>query len=276
MSDNPHQDKYFAAFRSIFPEGTRFKSCMDLGCGKGEVTELFAPLCDYTYGVDFNDEDLDEAKKRMPKGMFRKLDLGKDKIIGQYNLLICTGSIPQYVYGKNDREAIDNFFKIVEDILIPGGYMVVANNSVSEGMMLENLPFLEVVKDFPPINNQFVKLLRRKEELKTLKDFEYERQPNPHICGGYEEIRKAYQLDLIKEQRQELIKWIKAIREKSKEAWDKRSDFFTKENFDPNKPAPDSFEVGVLKVWINEEASDDNGMIEILKHIGNISEEELK
>jgi len=50
--------------------------------------------------------------------------------------------------------------------------------------------------------------------LKTLKDFEKERLPDKSIVGGYNEIRKSNQLDLLIELKQEAIKWVK------EEHWD--------------------------------------------------------
>ena len=52
----------------------RYRRCVDLGCGPGDWSELFAPLCDELYACDVSDVFVDQARARTAAHPLRQIE----------------------------------------------------------------------------------------------------------------------------------------------------------------------------------------------------------
>lgn len=101
---------------------------LDLGCGTGNLSLLFALAGCEVAGVDFSPAMLDIARQRVAGGRFLVLDLlgSWEVIAGQQFDVIASA----YVFHEFDLEnKVATVARLVEQHLNPGGRMVVADIS---------------------------------------------------------------------------------------------------------------------------------------------------
>ncbi|MGD9566713.1 MAG: class I SAM-dependent methyltransferase [Sedimentibacter sp.] len=88
---------------------------LDLGCGPGQlINELYEEFKNIEItGIDFSEKMLEISKKRNPQATHIKLDVDYiDKLKGNYDLIICTHSLPYY---KEPTRVIKELHRLLKD-----------------------------------------------------------------------------------------------------------------------------------------------------------------
>jgi putative AdoMet-dependent methyltransferase len=104
------------------------QSVLDIGCGTGNLSLLFALAGCTVTGVDFSPAMLELARRRVPGAHLLELDLrgSWETIAGQQFDLIASA----YVFHEFDLESkVATLARLVEEHLAPGGRVVVADIS---------------------------------------------------------------------------------------------------------------------------------------------------
>jgi putative AdoMet-dependent methyltransferase len=104
------------------------QSVLDVGCGTGNLSLLFAlASCDVT-GVDFSPAMLDLARQRVPDARFLKLDLlGSWETLAGRQFDVIASAYVLHEFTLENKLAI--IARLVEEHLKPGGRLVVADIS---------------------------------------------------------------------------------------------------------------------------------------------------
>ncbi len=91
-----------------------FLKVLDLGCGPGELIEelnnKFSNI--QITGIDFSEGMLEVSKKRNSKACHIKMDVSElYKLQDQFDIIICTHSLPYYKYPKNVMKELNRLLK---------------------------------------------------------------------------------------------------------------------------------------------------------------------
>jgi SAM-dependent methyltransferase len=77
--DSWHQDNLDSRFEVAFIERIlrdhRYEKIIDVGCGKGSLTQMMGQYCEKILGVDVSDTAIGEANRRFPSLQFQILDI---------------------------------------------------------------------------------------------------------------------------------------------------------------------------------------------------------
>jgi SAM-dependent methyltransferase len=139
-------------FRQLWAEiDFNDKSVLDIGCGFGEFGKFLLTRyknVDYT-GIDIMAEFIENAKKEVPGGHFFVSDFLKDKIAGQYGVVIASGVLNSNKGSQNleyREKAIKKMFSLTSDILafnMLGGHPTPGNKKNSNVWYSDSLEILE-------------------------------------------------------------------------------------------------------------------------------------
>lgn len=88
---------------------------LDLGCGPGQlINEISENIINIDItGIDFSEKMLEVSKSRNPHATHIKLDAAElDKLKGEYNVIICTHSLPYY---KDPEKIMKELCRLLKD-----------------------------------------------------------------------------------------------------------------------------------------------------------------
>jgi SAM-dependent methyltransferase len=97
----------------------RFQRCLDIGCGYGDWTELFAAISDEVYAFDIAPAFVERARKRVPGARIECSDLRSYRMPEQLDL-VYIGAVLLYV---SEPEALD-LLRRVRAAVAPGALVV--------------------------------------------------------------------------------------------------------------------------------------------------------
>ncbi|MGE5249158.1 MAG: class I SAM-dependent methyltransferase [Bacteroidota bacterium] len=100
-------------------EGLTFTSVLDAGCGTGVLLQEIRrkyPRAQVT-GFEYSSRGLDFARRRLPDGEFRTLDLGKASLGRKFDLITCIDVLEHI---PDDRAALKNLLDMT------GGYLILS------------------------------------------------------------------------------------------------------------------------------------------------------
>lgn len=102
---------------------------LDFGCGAGLSTELVAKmLMDLNFevdifGIDINEQNINFAKQRMPRGTFVKINENDSlESLGEFDLIICN-----FVLVENKQDKMTDILKKLQSRLSDSGIAIVTN-----------------------------------------------------------------------------------------------------------------------------------------------------
>lgn len=127
------------------------KKVLDIGCGFGEFGKfLLKRYKNVSYiGVDITSEFIENAKKEVPEGHFLVADYLRDKINGQYDVVIASGVLNSNKGGQNleyRKIAIKKMFSLTSNVLafnMLGGHPAPASRKDSNIWYSDSLEILE-------------------------------------------------------------------------------------------------------------------------------------
>src|ERR1700730_6921378 len=107
------------------------RSAVDVGCGLGYFSELLQGFQLNVLGLDGREENLKEAKTRVPGAEFRLAD-AEDRCLrsfGQFDLALCFGLL---YHLENPFAAIRNLFALTGKIAVVEGMCLPGNEPILE------------------------------------------------------------------------------------------------------------------------------------------------
>lgn len=125
---------------------------LDLGCGPGElISELMQKFNNIEVtGIDFSEKMLEISSNRNPAAKHIKMDTAKlSELEGQYDIIICTHSLPYYKEPKN-------VFKELHRVLNSDGKILVgfaSGNSFYDKFILSFVKLTTGKANYPSDNN---------------------------------------------------------------------------------------------------------------------------
>jgi SAM-dependent methyltransferase len=134
------------------------KKVLDIGCGFGEFGKFLLKRymnVNYT-GIDIVPEFIENAKKEVPGGKFFVADFLKDKIDGQYDVVIASGVLNSNKGGQNlgyRKKAIKKIFALTSHILafnMLGGHPAPVGKKGSNVWYSDSLEILEYCMSLTP------------------------------------------------------------------------------------------------------------------------------
>jgi len=126
-------------------EGRRYGRALELGCGAGAFTALYAPLCDHVVATDIAQAAIDRAKAlELPNVEFRvanAMDHEAWVAQGPWDLIVFNDTIC-YVGWRYSFFDVAWFARQMKDALSKSGRLLMANTMNDEGGDYLLLPFL--------------------------------------------------------------------------------------------------------------------------------------
>lgn len=125
---------------------------LDLGCGPGElISELMQKFNNIEVtGIDFSEKMLEISNKRNPSAKHIKMDTANlYELEGQYDIIVCTHSLPYYKEPKN-------VFKELHRVLKSNGKILVgfaSGNSFYDKFILSFVKLTTGKANYPSDNN---------------------------------------------------------------------------------------------------------------------------
>jgi SAM-dependent methyltransferase len=96
-------------------QSKRSGSVLDVGCGTGQLLRQLSPRYEKLVGVDVETEMLGYARERLPDAEFLLKDMRSLGDIGQFDLIVCVGSVLMYMHTNEDLfVALKNFRKCLK------------------------------------------------------------------------------------------------------------------------------------------------------------------
>lgn len=95
--------------------GLKYKSIIDIGCATGIFLNSLNLKNKKFAGIDISSAGIKISKKKMPKGSFKVMDIGKSKPLENYDLGICS-EVLEHV--EDDIKAIKHLRKLCKKIII--------------------------------------------------------------------------------------------------------------------------------------------------------------
>lgn len=103
---------------------------LDFGCGAGLSTEIIQKIienCGHkvnVHGIDLNENNLTLARKRLPQGIFEKVEKGQlpEQFNNKFDIVICN-----FVLVENQYEEMVNLLKRIQPTLCETGILIVTN-----------------------------------------------------------------------------------------------------------------------------------------------------
>jgi predicted TPR repeat methyltransferase len=126
-------------------EGRRYKRALELGCGAGAVTRMYAPLCDHVVATDIAQAAIDRAAQlNLPNVEFRAANAMDHETWvneGPWDLIVFNDTIC-YLGWRYTFFEVAWFARQMKEALAPGGRLLMANTMNEEGGDYLLLPFV--------------------------------------------------------------------------------------------------------------------------------------
>lgn len=126
---NEYEQTKYEQTLELIPEVPIAKA-LEIGCAEGHFTAQLAPRTASLLAVDISQTALDRAAERCgdhPQVRFEQLDLTRDPIPGQFDLIVCSEVL--YYFGRRDR--LRSFVDKLTAALTPGGQLVMAHANLA-------------------------------------------------------------------------------------------------------------------------------------------------
>ncbi|MEM4380228.1 MAG: trifunctional glycosyltransferase/class I SAM-dependent methyltransferase/polysaccharide deacetylase, partial [Thermoplasmatales archaeon] len=122
---NAYEQTKYEQTLSLIPDGP-IEKALELGCAEGHFTVQFAPRVNYLLAADISQTALNRAAERSKKFknvVFRCLDMTKDPIPGQFDLIVCS----EVLYFVGDKRRLRAMADKLANSLKPGGHLLMAH-----------------------------------------------------------------------------------------------------------------------------------------------------
>ena len=108
-------------------DGFHSYPCIDLGCGAGNDTAYLTSTGMSVFSMDYSISALNQAKARNPKGLFladlRSIPVRRN-CVG-----VAIANLSLHYFDESETRAIG---EAIRDILVPGGYLMLRVNSITD------------------------------------------------------------------------------------------------------------------------------------------------
>jgi len=164
--DAIYQNKEYASESAYVSEilgGLQGKKLLDVGCGTGRYSEIFATEADYVHGIDMSQEMVDIANSRKSKlrnGLDRKIhyEVGDARTFESDKKFDVVCSMFHVINYQTTNEQLDAFFKTSFNALKPEGLLIfdfwhgpgVLNDKPVPRTVEINTDSLEIVRNATP------------------------------------------------------------------------------------------------------------------------------
>jgi 2-polyprenyl-3-methyl-5-hydroxy-6-metoxy-1,4-benzoquinol methylase len=117
------KERFTVTLDTLAYAGSRFATAVELGCAEGIFTERLAPMCDTLLALDYSEVALGRARERLagyPNVELRRWDMRKDRLDGQFHLVVAMGVITSLYRPRDVRRICDS----VAGAVRPGGFLL--------------------------------------------------------------------------------------------------------------------------------------------------------
>ncbi len=122
---NPYEQIKYEQTLSLIPDEP-IEKALELACAEGHFTVQLAPRVKHLLAADISQIALRRAAERcnnLKNVAFQCLDITKDPIPGQFDLIVCS----EVLYFVGDRSKLRTTAEKLADCLNPGGYLLMAH-----------------------------------------------------------------------------------------------------------------------------------------------------
>ena len=153
-----------SAYVSEILGGLQGKKLLDVGCGTGRYSEIFATEADYVHGIDMSQEMVDIANSRKSKlrnGLDKKIyyEVGDARTFTSDKKFDIVCSMFHVINYQTTNEQLDMFFETSFNALNPEGLLIfdfwhgpgVLNDKPVPRTLKVNTDSLEIVRNATPI-----------------------------------------------------------------------------------------------------------------------------
>jgi len=170
--------KYLDKFLSFLPKEAKI---LDVGCGPGNFTKYFLEKGFYAEGIDLSTGMLKIAKKKVPNGIFKKMDMRKLNYPDESFDGLCAAYSLYHIPSKQTLITLKEFNRVLK---LNGIMILMLQKGKREGIMPE---------PFDPKRKMFFKYFQEKE----IKDF-LKKSGFKIVYGGKRKPRSSLELKRIK------------------------------------------------------------------------------